>query len=73
MKTDRVLGGHETYGLAQHVVWNLGLEPQELQIEPAELLKECVKNNWSLRSKQFNQKVSDAWAARWPSLGDSKL
>mmetsp|Transcript_25748 Transcript_25748/g.59546 ORF Transcript_25748/g.59546 Transcript_25748/m.59546 type:complete len:712 (+) Transcript_25748:95-2230(+) len=46
---------------------------EELQIEPAELLKECVKNNWSLRSKQFNQKVSDAWAARWPSLGDSKL
>eukprot|EP00403_Amphidinium_massartii_P008588 CAMPEP_0178412190 /NCGR_PEP_ID=MMETSP0689_2-20121128/21884_1 /TAXON_ID=160604 /ORGANISM="Amphidinium massartii, Strain CS-259" /LENGTH=685 /DNA_ID=CAMNT_0020033423 /DNA_START=106 /DNA_END=2159 /DNA_ORIENTATION=+ len=38
---------------------------EDSKLEPAPLLRECVKNNWSLRSKGFGQRVSEAWAAKW--------
>jgi len=36
--------------------------------KPSELLKECVKNSWSLRSKAFTKKVEEAWSRRWSKL-----
>eukprot|EP00928_Gymnodinium_smaydae_P030371 TRINITY_DN22617_c0_g1_i1.p1 TRINITY_DN22617_c0_g1~~TRINITY_DN22617_c0_g1_i1.p1 ORF type:complete len:396 (-),score=94.19 TRINITY_DN22617_c0_g1_i1:188-1375(-) len=41
--------------------------------KPAELLKECVKNNWRLNSKGFTKRISDTWAKRWQSAASSKL
>jgi len=36
--------------------------------KPSELLKECVKNSWSLRSEAFTKKVEEAWSRRWSRL-----
>jgi len=45
---------------------------EALGFEPASLLKECVQNKWSLKSKEFNARVGSAWDARW-SQPASKL
>jgi len=36
--------------------------------KPSELLKECVKKSWSLRSKAFTKKVEESWSRRWSRL-----
>jgi len=36
--------------------------------KPSELLKECVKKSWSLRSKAFAKKVEESWSRRWSRL-----
>jgi len=36
--------------------------------KPAELLKECVQNKWSLNSKEFAKRIEQAWSGRWSKL-----
>mmetsp|Transcript_56095 Transcript_56095/g.159093 ORF Transcript_56095/g.159093 Transcript_56095/m.159093 type:complete len:705 (-) Transcript_56095:185-2299(-) len=36
--------------------------------KPSELLKDCVKNKWSLKSKDFVNRIDQAWQGRWSKL-----
>mmetsp|Transcript_57760 Transcript_57760/g.150512 ORF Transcript_57760/g.150512 Transcript_57760/m.150512 type:complete len:540 (-) Transcript_57760:49-1668(-) len=41
---------------------------EAMGLKPAELLKECVKNNWRLNSKDFVKRIDQAWSGRWSKL-----
>merc|ERR1712003_407030 len=45
---------------------------EAMGMQPSGLLKECVEKKWSLKSKEFNARVDQAWAATW-SKNASKL
>jgi len=38
---------------------------ESMKIEPAALLKECVKNDWTIHSKEFAERVEQTWSAKW--------
>lgn len=45
---------------------------EKMKVEPSALLRECVKNNWKLNSKDFTKRVEQAWNTTW-SKSMSKL
>lgn len=40
---------------------------EAMGLKPSELLKECVKNNWRLNSKEFTERTTATWNAKWSS------
>merc|ERR1712151_727149 len=38
---------------------------EAMGVKPSDLLKECVKNNWRLNSKEFANRTDQAWTGRW--------
>merc|ERR1712232_42680 len=45
---------------------------EAMGMQPSGLLKECVEKKWNLKSKEFNARVDQAWAATWSKTA-SKL
>ena len=38
---------------------------QAMKVKPSALLEECVKDGWTLNSKEFMKRIEKAWAGAW--------